>query len=281
MFTRVRTFVVSVVENFLSDEVPSLAAALAFYLTLSFAPLAILFIAIGGLLEPEVVVNFGRQIGSLAGAGARDLFEEVVKNSKDQSEWSIFGRTIGFVSLAISASVIFGELRRALNRIFDIKTDEGELNFKKAAIGFFKQRLAHIGLVLSFLILLSVSLIASSALSVKEFTDQKFLAYLFNLSSAWLFFGLIFTLMIRFVPDVRQDWSSSVHGGMVIATLFLIGKELIGLYLGQSEIGSLYGAAGSGIVFLAWIYYSATVIFLGAEASFVASKQRRIAHEIP
>jgi membrane protein len=259
-------FLSDLFDHFISLETPRLAAALAFYLVVSFAPLIILFMVISSVLNPHLIESFATQIALLTGSGGEDFFNTIVAHAKSESEWTSLAGIIGFVTLLVSSSVIFGELRADLNKIFNVKVPAGDFGFLSMSKAFLKERLSHVGMVLSFILLLIVSLIASSVIFTSVAIESKKLATLANLGASWIFFSCAFVLMIRFIPDKRQDWKSSIRGGVLISSLFLLGKEMIGLYIGESAIGSSYGGAASAIVFLIWIYYSAMIIFVGAEA---------------
>lgn len=241
-----------------------MSAALSFYISLSFAPLALLFIVACSMFTPGLELNFGQQVGLVAGSGARNLFHEIVNNSQESPKISSVSGWIGILSLIFSASVIFGELRANFNKIFGVKSDLRSLKFKEVVALILREKVAHIGLLLSFIFLLVVSLVVSTILSAFPFAGETIFSGLFNMAMTFIFYGLIFALMLRYVPDKRQPWGKALRGGIFVALLFSIGKEVIGLYLGKSALGSTYGAAGSAIVFMAWTYYSSMVIFLGA-----------------
>lgn len=271
MLRRTKVFLNELSDKFDNVETLRLAAALSFYLTFSFAPLALIFTAVAASLHPQLVVSFQHQIHTLAGPGAMELFETVVSHSKEHMQWSSLAGMIGLVSLLLSASLIFGELRGDLNKIFGVHVASSKKTGLAMIAFIVHQRLAHIGLVLSFIILLIVSLVISSTLTLHSVSENTLLGLAANLLTSFAFYTIIFGLMIRYVPDVRQPWKIAFKGGLLIAGLFSIGKELIGVYIGKSAIGSAYGAAGSGIVFLVWMYYSAIIIFIGAEISSLLS----------
>lgn len=263
-------------EKFIKDEITQLAAALAFYVAFSFAPLVIIFYSLAGTLSYNTVEVFGEQIKLYLGAQAQELFQTVVLHSKlNDLETNTIGGILGILSLLFSASLIFDELRLALNRIFEIKVENIKKPFCEKIKTFLKERLTAIGMVLSFNLLIIFSLLASSTILGAINIDNKGLILLLTAFSSWLFYILAFTLMLHFVPVQRQSWKTSLNGGVLIAFLFLVGKELIGVYIGKTAVGTAYGAAGSAIVLLAWIYYSAMVIFLGAEMTYVVNNNKK------
>lgn len=265
-------FLSEMFDRFFALETTRMAAALAFYIALSFAPLILLFISVSALFTPGLENVFAEQIESLAGPAAHTMFREVVSHAQDNPKASSISGMIGLAWLMFSASFVFGELRADLNKIFDCREPQKDASFRRLAVHFIKDQLSHVGLVLSFIFLLLVSLIASSVVNALNPSQERTIAGIVNLFTSFGVYVVAFTLMLRYVPNVRQPWRRSWRGGLLIAVLFTIGKELIGFYIGRSAIGSTYGATGTAIVFLAWIYYSATIVFFGAQASELLSE---------
>jgi membrane protein len=263
-------------EKFIKDDITQLAAALAFYVAFSYSPLVIIFYSLAATLSYNTVEVFGEQIKIYLGVQAQELFQTVVLYSKSNDlETNIIGRILGIISVLFSASLIFDELRLALNRIFEVKVENIQKPFQKKLKNFLKERLTAIGMVLSFNLLIIFSLLASSTILGAVNIDNKGFILLLTALTSWLFYILAFTLMLHFVPVQHQRWKASLHGGILIAFLFLVGKELIGIYIGKTAVGTAYGAAGSVIVLLVWIYYSAMVIFLGAEMTYVVNHNKK------
>jgi membrane protein len=169
--------------------------------------------------------------------------------------------------LLLSASLIFGELKTALNQIL-LKKNEAppEMSGWQVFSHFIKSRILHIGFALSFIFIMVVSLTVSSVISA-TFSVYKDFYRVLNIGVSFVFYVGAFSLLFRYLPDKKIYWKNCIHGGLITAVLFVIGKELIGLYLGNSAIGSAYGAAGSIIVLLVWVYYSSLITFVGAHVS--------------
>lgn len=252
-------------------EAPRLGAALAFYTILSLAPLVILVIAIVALVFGHSTAQdqLLGQVESLIGRQGADAVKGMIEHAQEPASGT-FASIIGVITLLFGASGVFGELRSALNRMWGVKpqSDGG-------VWGTIKQRFLSFGMVLAVGFLLLVSLVISAALAVPGKFLGGFLAMPeFVLSAINLVVSLagttvLFALIFRYVPGTRLAWKAVWIGAAVTAFLFTIGKFLIGLYLGKAAVGSAYGAAGSLIVVIVWVYYSAMIFLFGAEFTHV------------
>jgi membrane protein len=264
----IRKFAQTFVTKFFNDETTTLAASLAFYTALSLAPLVILFVTITAQISPELQQNFLSEARNVVGSEAAKTFEIVIDGARERPDLSSTAGFFGVATLLFSAGLIFGELRGALNRIFAVKPSP-DLNPSYLHIvgRFLRTRVLQIGVALSFIFVLIVSLIVSSIItSLTSYEHVSFVRTL-NIGVTFVFYGLLFALTFRYLPDRRQPWRRALSGGFLTAGLFVLGKELIALYLGRSAIGSAYGAAGSLIVLLVWVYYSTLITFIGAQVS--------------
>lgn len=266
----VQKFVQNFLNKFTQDETTTLAASLAYYTALSMAPLLILFVTIASQFSPELQRDFVTQTQSVVGEEGAAAVKMVIDGAKDRPDLTSVASIFGVVTLLLSASLIFGELRAALNRIFGVRPKQD------TAPGWFgtvfntvKAKVLQMGLVLCTIMLLIASLIASSVISGTAATDFKEWAWMINLIVSFIFYIGLFTIMFRYLPDRRQGWECAIRGGALTAFLFVIGKEVLGIYLGRSAIGSAYGAAGSLIVLLVWVYYSSLITFIGAQVSSI------------
>ena len=182
---------------------------------------------------------------------------------------------IGIFTLLISASLIFGELRSALNRIFEVRPIPPKREgFVWVLFHLVRDRVLHIGFALTFILALIVSLITTSLISATLDAEAKATAQAINIAISFVFYIGFFTLVFRYLPERHQGWLKSARGGALTAFLFVLGKEIIGLYLGSSALGSAYGAAGSIVLLLAWVYYSTLITFVGAQVSALIPKRR-------
>ncbi len=251
------------------DRTTTYAASVAFYTALSLAPILILFVTLTSRMTSGFQSEFEYQVLALVGADAAQAVSLIITNAKERPDLASLSGLFGAATLLLSASLIFGELREAMNRIFETTppTDDSE-TFLQITFHFVRDRLLHIGMALTFIFIMIVSLIFSSVLSATFKSDQS-VWNVVNVVASFVFYVGVFALVFRYLPNRRTKWVESAKGGVITAFLFVVGKELIGLYLGKSALGSAYGAAGSVIVLLVWVYYSALITFVGAHVSAI------------
>lgn len=249
------------------DKVSRLAAALAYYTTFALAPVLIIVIAVASFLfeQSEVQGQIINQLQGLLGDSGAELIEEML-TSKAQQDGGFLATIISIGLLILGASGLFVQLQDALNTVWNVvpKKDGGIWKL-------LRDRLLSFGMVLSIGFLLLVSLLLSAGLSAVNGMFGDALAGWdlgWQILNAALSFGvitLLFALIYKVLPDAEISWSDVWIGAAITALLFTIGKSLIGLYLGNSSVASAYGAAGSFVVLLLWIYYSAQILLFGAE----------------
>jgi membrane protein len=259
-------------------EAPRLGAALSFYTVLSLAPLVILVIAIASLIfgrstaQSEII----GQVQGIMGAEGAKAVETVIEHG--QRPTGVFASVIGAITLLVGASGAFSELQFALNKIWDVKPKEGS-----GIASLITARLFSFGMVLAVGFLLIVSLVITAGLAVlgKFFGEirpmPELLMHTINFVVSFVGISALFALILKYVPEARIKWRDVWEGAIATALLFTIGKSLIGLYLGKAAVGSAYGAAGSLIVVIVWVYYSAMIFFFGAEFAHVRATVRQIA----
>ncbi|MBL7545213.1 MAG: YihY/virulence factor BrkB family protein [Bdellovibrionaceae bacterium] len=263
----VREFFRSFFARFNIEQTSTFAASLSYYTALSLAPLLILFITVSSKVSVDLIQTFVIQLNSLIGPDAAAAFELVLQNAKERPQLASASGVFGIITLLFSASLIFGELKTALNQIlFKISSTNQDMSNWETIVHFTKSRILHIGFALCFIFIMVVSLTISSVISATFSSYQDFYRIL-NIGVSFIFYVGIFSLLFRYLPDKKIFWQSSLYGGTITALLFVIGKEFIGIYLGNSAIGSAYGAAGSIIVLLVWVYYSSLITFVGAHVS--------------
>lgn len=249
------------------DNASRLSAALAYYTIFSIPPLLIIAIAIAAQLFDRAAVQQQviNQIGGLIGDAGAEVVESILDNSDEPGETAV-AAIISVFTLLLGASGVFGELHNALNAIWEVQAKPG-----RGIWGTIKDRFFSFTMVLGVGFLLLVSLIISAGLAaVNEFISGVMpglviLAQVINFLVSFGVVTLLFGLIYKVVPDVKIAWRDVWVGALVTAFLFTVGKFAIGLYLGNSAPGSTYGAAGSLIVLLLWVYYSAQILFFGAE----------------
>jgi membrane protein len=261
--------------EFNRDKVPRLAAALAYYTAFSVAPLIIVVIAIAGLAFGQEAVRgqLDNQIQGLVGAQAADAIQQMVA-SANQPETGTIASIIGVVTLLLGAGGLFGQLQDALNTVWGVEPKPNQ-----GIIATIRARFLSFTMVLGIGFLLLVSLVVSAGLSALNtwmsglLPIPGFILQLINFVISFAVVTLLFMMIFRILPDVDIAWRDVSLGAAVTALLFVIGKFLIGLYLGNSSVASSYGAAGSFVVFLLWVYYSAQILLFGAEFTQVFAKQ--------
>jgi len=259
------------VSDWITHNASSLGAALAFYTLFSIAPILVIAMAVAGsVFGPNVAETqvLDQMRGLLGDAGAKAV--QSLLASAHQSGLKGIAAAIGVVTLLIGATSVFGELQKTLDYIW--KSPE------KSSVAWWRilrSRILSVGLILGVGFLLMVSLVVSAALSALGAWFQTFLVQWSVILPALdlvLSLGLatvLFAMIYKFVPREDIAWGDVWIGGLVTACLFTVGKLLIGLYLGRSSLSSAYGAAGSIMVLLLWIYYSAQIFLLGAEFTHV------------
>ncbi|WP_319423249.1 YihY/virulence factor BrkB family protein [Pleurocapsa sp. FMAR1] len=260
------------------DKVTLLAAALAYYTVFSITPLLVIAIAIAGAVFGQDAARgeIIEQINSLVGKQGAQIIETGLANA-DQPKISSIASIISVIVLLVGASGVFAQLQEALNTVWDVKAKPRK--GKGSIWEFIRKRLLSFGMVLAIGFLLLVSLITSAMLSgigklpIDLLPGFTFFWQLLNFGVSFGFISLLFALIYKYLPDVKIRWKDVWVGATITAFLFTIGKYLIGLYLGQGSLGSAYGAAGSLIVFLAWVFYSAQILLFGAEFTQVYARK--------
>lgn len=262
--------------EWLDDKAPRLAAALAFYTLLSLAPMLVLSISVAGLAFGEEAAR-GQVAGQLAGllgeSGAAAV-QSIVANAKTPSS-GVLGTIVGIAIALFGASGVFGELQGTLNQIWNVDSKPG-----RGIKGFVRDRFFSFSLVLGVAFLLLVSLVMSAALAAigAYFTSAlpggSVVWQAINFAVSLAVITALFALIFKVVPDVKIEWRDVWFGALVTALLFSAGKFLIGLYLGRSSVASPFGAAGSVVALVVWVYYSAQILFFGAELTQVHARQR-------
>ncbi|MGE5400583.1 MAG: YihY/virulence factor BrkB family protein [Ignavibacteriales bacterium] len=254
------------------DKSPKLAASLSFYTIFSLAPLLLIMIAIAGLIFGTDAAQ-GRivdEMQSMVGKESAVLIQNAIKKSSD-TQTGIIATVIGFVSLILGATGVFLELQDSLNIIWKVsgKPPRG------AILTYLRSRAISFSLVISFGLLLLITLLVSTAISALSDFAERYISipgYVLSYTDfilSLIVMIVIFSMIYKILPDVKLSWKDVRIGAIVTSVLFIIGKYLITLYLGRSSVSSTFGAAGSLALFIIWIYYTAQIIFLGAEFTYV------------
>jgi membrane protein len=249
------------------DRAPRLGAALAYYTVFSLVPFLVVVIAVIGLVfgqeaaQSAILSQIGELVGEQSAAAIKDMIQRA-----DQPSTGLFATALAVATLLLGASGVFGQLQDALNTVWGVEPKEG-----RGLRGFIKDRFFSFVAVLGTGFLLLVSLILSSALAAfgKWFGGllpvPETVLQLMNFGLSFLVISGLFALIFKVLPDAKVAWRDVWIGAALTAALFTIGKFALGLYLGKSNVASAYGAAGSLVLVLLWVYYSAQILLYGAE----------------
>ena len=256
------------VQDWWQDNCLRLAASLAYYTALSLAPLVLLLVGVVGLvLERQYAAQqLTAQLEGLLGPAGRDLVTTILTTTTPQE--GALATLVSLLTLVIGATAVFGELQATLNLIWEVQPAPTSGVWGGIWV-WLRTRLFSFALLLALAFLLLVSLVISAALAsaaaLFHGPEQALLSRLLELAVSLLVLTGVFALLYKYVPDAAISWRDVWLGGLLTAVLFTLGKTAIGYYLGQASVGSAYGAAGSLVVLLVWVYYSALILFFGAE----------------
>lgn len=266
-------------KDFMKDDCMTSAAALSYYTIFSLpAVLMLIMLLVSSVMDPtDVRGGLESQLQSLMGPSAGSEIRTILQET-ERPGGGLIPTIVGIVALVFGATGALGQLQAALNRAWNVAPDPKQGGVKS----FLTKRLFSLGMLLSIAFLLLVSLVISGALSGLGDRLSGFLPsglsgpvlQALNIAASLLVIGFLFAAMFKVLPDAKVAWRSAWVGGIVTALLFVVGKFLIGLYLGKSNPGEAYGAAGSLIVLLLWIYYSALIVLLGAEFTETWAERR-------
>jgi membrane protein len=270
------------------DGALDLGAALAYYTIFSLAPLLLIVIAVAGLVWGREAVQ-GQLMGQMqgiVGAQGAEAIQTMVANAGKQGS-GVLATILGLATILFGATGVFVQLQSALDRIWNVQPKPG------AGIwSFIRTRMISFGMVLGIGFLLLVSLVVTAAVAAVGkwatglLPGGETLVNILTFVVSFALITLLFAMIYKVLPDVEIAWRDVWIGAAVTALLFTIGKFLIGLYLAHSTVASTYGAAGSLVVLLLWIYYSSQILFLGAEftqvyATRYGSQIKPSAHAVP
>jgi membrane protein len=247
------------------DNAARLGAALSYYTLFSVAPLLVVAIGVAGLAFGREAAQgqIVRELQGLVGeAGARALQDMVEASRRPQA--GVLATVVGVATLLLGATGAFAELKSALNVVWDVPERGGGL--KALLLG----RLWSFAMVLAIGFLLMVSLVLSAAIAAADgffhwMGVPGAAAQLANAAVSFVVITVLFALIFKFLPDTEVAWGDVWAGAVFTSALFAVGKAAIGLYLGRSGLASAYGAAGSVVVLVVWVYYAAQIFFFGAE----------------
>ena len=275
-------------KSWVDDYVPSMGAALAYYTMFSLAPLLLIVISVAGLVFGEDAARgeIEVQLRSLMGARGASAVQDLLSSVHQPAE-GMAATVLGVLLLLIGATTVFGELQDSLDRIWRVPA-------RAASSGWFtlvRARLLSFGMILAMGFLLIVSLVVSAGLVTMGrwwepiFGEWLALATATNAIGGFLLVATLFAFIYKVMPRASVQWKDVWDGALFTALLFTLGKSLIGLYIGRSGVVSGFGAAGSLVVILLWVYYSAQIFLIGAEFTWgyanVFGSRKGINSELP
>lgn len=262
--------------DWVDDNASRLAAALAYYTLLSLAPLLVIIISVAGLvLGADAARNkIASELAAIVGQQAATGIQSVIASARSPQS-GVLSTVLGAITLLVGASGVFNELQSALNSIWEVAPKPG-----RGLMGQVRDRFLSFTMVLGVAFLLLVSLVLSAVLSAvggafaHALPGGEAVWQIVNFLFSFAMVTALFALIFKYIPDAEVRWNDVWIGAAVTALLFTMGKLLLSLYLGKAAVGSSYGAAGSLVALVVWVYYAAQILFLGAEFTQVQASAR-------
>jgi membrane protein len=254
-------------KSFAQDDAIKLSASLSYYTVFALGPVLLLIISIAGIFYGEDALQgkLFSQIKGLVGNSAAYQLQTILANIQ-KADKSVTGAIVGFIVLVIGATGVFTEIQSSINYIWSIRAKP-----KKGWLKFLKNRLLSFSLVVSVSFILLVALIINATLDIMNdrlatlFPGIAYVIfYILNILTIFIVITGLFAIIYRVLPDGHIAWKDAIRGASFTAVLFLLGKFLIGFYIGRSDYGFTYGTAASIMIILAWVYYSSAILYFGA-----------------
>ncbi|MEO6681261.1 MAG: YihY/virulence factor BrkB family protein [Ginsengibacter sp.] len=261
-------YIKEVFREFSADNILKYSASLAYYTVFSVAPILLIIISLSGVLFGKEAIQgqIFKELNGLIGAVAALQIQNMIRSI--HLTGNSFAASVGSVVLLfIAATTIFGEIQDSLNKIWGLKIKPKRVWWK-----LILTRLISFSLIISIGIIMSISLLLNAVIAAfGRFIGRYFENYsvylieIINDTLSFLISAFLFSLLFKMLPDAKIKWKDVIIGGLFTAVFFILGKLGIGFYLGRSNLASLYGAAGSIIIFMLWVYYCSVILYLGAE----------------
>lgn len=254
-------------DDWVNDNALRLSAALAYYSIFSIAPLLVIAIGLAGMFFGHEAVS-GQLYDDLkgyVGAQSAEALQSMVQSASRPAQ-GMWATALGFLTLMVGASGVFGQLKDALNTIWEVRSKPG-----KGVMAFLREKLLNFGMVLVIGFLLLVSLVLSTAIAgLNEYFESVFTLPVFVWSTVTFVISLgivttLFAMIFKVLPDAKVGWRDVWMGALITGLLFEVGKTGLAWYLGRESTASAYGAAGSVVLLLLWVYYTSCILFFGAE----------------
>ena len=254
--------------GFSDDSVMKMSSSLAYYTVFALAPLLIIIISLSGIFlgKDAAEGKVYHQLENFVGSNTAVQLQEMIKNASLSGKSDI-AIVIGIIMLVIGATTVFSEIQDSINKIWGLKPKP-----KNGMLQFLKNRILSFSIIIGLGFLLLVSLTLSTLIDGFSDSLQRIfphitvvLFYIINLLITLLITAIIFGAIFKVLPDAKIEWKDVAAGAITTAILFMLGKFAISLYIRKSQVGSTYGAAGSLVVLLLWVYYSAIILYFGAQ----------------
>jgi membrane protein len=259
----------AMLRRFIDADLLAQSAALAFYAVLSLAPLLLILLWLTAQIMPGTQDAFMQQIVLLGGGDAERLARAIVENAQARPDGGAIAGWKSLALLSVGATAVFAQLQDVLNKIF--RTDATRL---PGLMAWLRKRVFSLGLVLALGFLLLVSMTINTVLQF-AFARLEWMLPVMASVAAWCVYAIGFALMYHYLPDRPVAWKRALGGGAATALLFVLGRGAIGWYLARADPGSAYGSMGALVLGLAWIYYAALIVFVGAMATAVVDERAK------
>jgi len=255
--------------SFIDDRAMKYSASLSYYTIFSLAPMLVVIISLCGIFlgRDAIEGKIYAQLGGLVGKDAALQIQEIIKNVSANGDANIWATVIGVITLVVGATGVFTEIQDSINSIWGLKAKP-----KRGWVKLIVNRLLSFSMVVSMGFLLLVTLTVNAVMDIIIDRLTRFFPYVavyliygVNLLIIWIVTTLLFAIIFKVLPDGKVMWRDTLKGASFTAVLFMIGKFAIGAYLGNSNVASTYGAAGSIVIVLLWVYYSSIILYFGAE----------------
>ncbi len=261
------------IKEFDRDDATAHGAALSFYMALSLAPMLVILMFVAGIIGAGAQQRLIVEIVDLVGLQAAVVIQMIMENAQLQRDIGSISAVLGIGALVFSAGAVFSQLQSSMNLIWNVEAIPGRGAFHT----WLRKRVLSLSLMAGIGFLMLVSLAVSAALSL-IFSGAGTNWGMVDVLASLFIYTLLFAMIFKVLPDVKVAWRDVWIGALITAILFDVGKYAIGKYLGYSGFGSAYGAAGSLVVLLVWVYYSSLIMFFGAELAQVISRRHGSPH---